>query len=67
MTHSNYADFTPLLRSRQEARELLNIGLTTLDKLLEEGKLQKVKIGRRALVTDESIRRFVTQQCEEYR
>lgn len=67
MTHSNYAGFTPLLRSRQEARELLNIGLTTLDRLLEEGKLQRVKIGRRALVTDESIQKLVAQQCEEYR
>jgi len=52
-----------LLRSRPETLKMMGgIGLTTLDALLNEGKLTKVKIGRRALVTDESIRRYIAEQ-----
>lgn len=52
-----------LLHSRHEALVMLgNIGLTTLDTLLNEGRLTRVKIGRRSMVTDESIRRYIAAQ-----
>ena len=41
-----------LLWSRHEVMEMMGIGLTTLDTLLNEGKLKRVKIGRRAMVTE---------------
>ena len=51
-----------LLWSRHEVLEMMGIGLTTLDTLLNEGKLKRVKIGRRAMVTEESIRDFIDSQ-----
>ena len=51
-----------LLHSRHETLEIMGeIGLSTLDTLLSEGKLKRVKIGRRSLVTDESIRRYIAE------
>jgi predicted DNA-binding transcriptional regulator AlpA len=51
-----------LLYSRYETLKMLGIGLSTLDTLLNEGKLKRIKIGRRSLVTDESIRRYIGDQ-----
>ena len=54
-----------LLYSRHEAVDILGIGLTTLDTLLRGGDLTRIKIGRRSLVTDESIRRYIADQTTE--
>ena len=54
-----------LLYSRREAIDILGIGLTTLDTLLREGDLTRIKIGRRSLVTNESIRRYIADQSTE--
>ncbi|WP_448206656.1 hypothetical protein [Azospirillum sp. sgz302134] len=49
-------DFKPLLVDRRTARCLLgNIGNTTLHKLINSGKLKRVKIGTKTLITIESI------------
>ena len=53
------------LYSRHEAVDILGIGLTTLDTLLRGGDLTRIKIGRRSLVTDESIRRYIADQTTE--
>jgi len=65
MSYQTKSEDTPcLLRSRHEARAMLGgIGQTTLDTLLKEGQLRRVKIGRRAMVEDESIRRFINKKA----
>lgn len=51
---------TPRLLVRiEDAARQLSIGRTTVYKLSGDGQLQLVKIGRRSLVTAESIERFV--------
>jgi hypothetical protein len=53
---------SPLLRDYAETRGILgNIGQTTLESLCNKGKLKKVKIGRRALVTAASINNYVLE------
>ncbi len=47
-----------LLYSITETVEVLGVGRTTIYGLIGEGKLQTVKIGRRTLVTAESISRL---------
>ncbi|MFL7900499.1 helix-turn-helix transcriptional regulator [Azospirillum argentinense] len=47
----------PSLVDRPTARRLLgDIGTTTLHKLINEGKLRRVKLGAKTLITVESIR-----------
>ena len=53
------SDTEPLLRSLDDACRLLGIGRTTLYKLVDEGQLQQVKVGRRALITAQSINNYV--------
>lgn len=65
--HKSTPTETPirLLHSRQRTTELMGIGLTTLDTLIGQGKLKRVKIGRRSLITDASIRRLIAEQSGE--
>jgi excisionase family DNA binding protein len=42
-----------------EAWETLGIGRTTLYELIADGKIKTVKIGRRTLIPDEELQRFV--------
>ena len=49
---------TPILLSRTEAARLLGIGRTTLDRLVAEGAITTVRIGRRALVHRAEVERF---------
>ena len=52
-----------VLYPRHEARELLGgIGQTLLDKLCNEGKLDRIKLGRRSMITGESIQRIISEQ-----
>lgn len=39
--------------------DMTGIGRTTLFKLIAEGKLDARKIGRRTLITDESLKKFI--------
>lgn len=49
----------PAFVDRSTARHMLgNIGNTTLHKLINEGKLKRVKLGAKTLIGVESIRAF---------
>ncbi|HTN14059.1 MAG TPA: helix-turn-helix domain-containing protein [Sphingomonadaceae bacterium] len=48
-----------MLHSIKDTCRLLRIGKTFVYRLIGEGKLDKVKIGRRSLVTDASIRQLI--------
>lgn len=45
-----------------EATGLLSIGKTTLFALMREGQLQRIKVGRKTLVTVQSIQDFIAEQ-----
>jgi excisionase family DNA binding protein len=49
----------PLLRSLDDTCFLLGVGRTTLYRLVDEGQLHQVKVGRRALITAQSITDYV--------
>lgn len=49
----------PLLYSYAEVMQQLCVGLTTVYKLIDTGQLKRVTIGRRALVTAESLEAYV--------
>lgn len=50
---------TPLLHSIQSSTQILGIGRSSLYGLIAEGKIYTVKIGRRTLIPDREIRRYV--------
>ena len=49
----------PLLHSIQASTRILGIGRSSLYGLIAEGKICTVKIGRRTLIPDQEIRRYV--------
>lgn len=49
----------PITVTVADARKAIGIGHTKLYELIGAGKLRTVKVGRRTLVTTESIRAFV--------
>jgi excisionase family DNA binding protein len=50
-----------LTLSVQETCSTLGLSRTTLYELIAEGRLKRIKIGRRALITVDSINRLLTQ------
>jgi excisionase family DNA binding protein len=50
---------TKLLHPVTEAWEILGVGRTTLYELIARGEIRAVKIGRRTLIPDEELQRFV--------
>jgi excisionase family DNA binding protein len=48
-----------LLLSEQETQQILGIGRTKFHELKKSGHLVQVRIGRRSLITAESVRRYV--------
>ena len=52
-----------LLISINEAARTLNLGRTSIYALIGEGKLDSRKMGRRRLVTTESVKRLVNEQA----
>jgi excisionase family DNA binding protein len=48
-----------LLHRMPEAWQALGIGRTTLYELIADGKIKTVKIGRRVLIPDDELQRFV--------
>lgn len=50
---------TPLLHSIQSSTQILGIGRSSLYALIADGEICSVKIGRRTLITDREIRRYV--------
>ena len=51
----------PMLLSLPEAREKLRVSKATLDRLLRQERLRKVKIGSRAFVAATEIARFIAE------
>jgi hypothetical protein len=49
----------PLLVTLPEAMRLLGVKITKLNELAKERQIEKVRIGKRALITMDSIHRFV--------
>jgi excisionase family DNA binding protein len=54
----------PLLSTRQTALVLGGVSLRTVLRLLDEGELTRVRIGRRVLVDPRSIRDYIERQRE---
>ena len=48
-----------LLHRRKDAQNILSTSNTTFHRLVEQGKLKVVHIGRSSFVTDESLRAYV--------
>ena len=51
----------PLLHRREIAALRMGIGLRTLDELLATKQLASVKIGKRRLISEEAIQRFIAK------
>lgn len=51
----------PLTVTVENAKRALGLGHTTIYRLINEGKLDTVKVGRRTLVKADSIRALVGQ------
>jgi excisionase family DNA binding protein len=57
---------TPMLHSIQSSTQILGIGRSSLYSLIATGKICPVKIGRRTLIPDREIRRFIEQLIEPH-
>ena len=53
---------TPLLHTIEQTRELLACGRNTVYNLVNKNELTMIKIGRRSLITGESIREYVDRR-----
>ncbi|SHX68788.1 DNA-binding protein, excisionase family [Mycobacteroides abscessus subsp. abscessus] len=51
----------PLLLTLREAAKTLRVSKATLDRLMAQGRLGRVKIGSRSFVPAEEISRFITE------
>lgn len=54
----------PILVSERMARQLLDLGRTTLLSLAYSGELPSIKVGRRRLFEVEALRRWAKEQSE---
>ncbi|MGH1571374.1 DNA-binding protein [Methylobacterium sp. P31] len=54
-----------LLHRRLDAQHTLSVSNTTFHRLVEQGKLKVVHIGRSSFVTDESLRAYVASLVQE--
>lgn len=50
-----------------DAAKALGIGLTNTYKLINEGKLERVKLGKRSLIPSQSLHHFIDQLTAEHR
>jgi excisionase family DNA binding protein len=53
---------TRLLYSRREAATALALGVRTLDQLIHSGKIPAVRVGRRVLISKESLEGFADSE-----
>lgn len=53
---------SPLLHTIEDTRSLLSCGRNTVYNLVKRNELTMIKMGRRSLITDESIREFVNRR-----
>jgi excisionase family DNA binding protein len=56
-----------LLNSISQTMERLSVGRTKLYELVNEGRLELVKIGRKSLITEESINSLIAFLLESSR
>ena len=56
---------TPLLHTIEQTRELLACGRNSVYNLVKSKELTMIKMGRRSLITDESIRALVDRKVVE--
>jgi excisionase family DNA binding protein len=49
----------------REALRATGLGRTTLYKLIDDGKLRRVKIGKRVLIPFDDLKKLVAAGCEE--
>ncbi len=56
---------TPLLRTIEQTRELLACGRNSVYNLVNRNELTMIKMGRRSLITEESIREYVDRRVVE--
>jgi hypothetical protein len=54
-----------LLHRRLDAQHTLSVSNTTFHRLVEQGRLKVVHIGRSSFVTDESLRAYVASLVQE--
>ncbi|MEG9525086.1 MAG: helix-turn-helix domain-containing protein [Hyphomicrobiales bacterium] len=54
-----------LLHRRLDVMDMLSISTTTFHRLVEQGKLKLVHIGRSSFVPDESVRAYVASLVQE--
>jgi len=50
----------PIATSVKDAAQALSLGRTSIYALIKEGRLEKVKLGRRTLIKVQSIRALLT-------
>lgn len=43
----------------RQACQVTGLGKSTIYELVREGRLERIKVGRRALITDRSLRRLI--------
>jgi len=53
------------LHTIEQTRELLSCSRSTVYKLIKSGELTMIKVGRRSLITDESLRALVDRKVTE--
>ncbi|SKR43020.1 DNA-binding protein, excisionase family [Mycobacteroides abscessus subsp. abscessus] len=51
----------PMLLTLAEARQQLRVSKATLDRLMAQGRIGRVKIGSRAFIPAEEISRFIAE------
>jgi excisionase family DNA binding protein len=56
---------SPLLHSINDTKSLLNCGRNTVYNLVNRNELTLIKMGRRSLITDESIRGYIDRKVLE--
>lgn len=53
----------PVSISIAETQKVTGLGRTTIHRLINEGQLERVKVGARSLITVESIKRLTTPKA----
>lgn len=56
---------TPLLHTIEQTRKLLACGRNSVYNLVKKNELTLIKMGRRSLITDESIRAYIDKKVAE--
>ncbi|MBE2212120.1 MAG: helix-turn-helix domain-containing protein [Xanthomonadaceae bacterium] len=55
---------TPYSRTIADAANAIGIGKSTLWRLIAKGEIKAFPVGRRTLITEEEIKRFVREKSE---